>query len=231
MCVHLQADGEAIATIDTFPGWGTLPTTWWQPGKIFRDDYILQIPRNARAYTAVMLHIGWYAYPDGSDMRPLLETGQEADSFTLPLGALVAGSQWQELGTDAIANGTTFGDAIRLNAYSLSQGHILELEWQIVNPISGEWRVFAVILAEPYQDGAPVEVLWQRDTVPAVAVGFLAADETFVTRHDFELPPGYQSEHPVYVGWYNEDLVQRLPVDYPSNMLPLPPAALRGSAA
>ena len=77
----------------------------------------------------------------------------------------------------------------------------------------------------------PVEVLWQHDTVPAVPVGFLKAHERFVTRHEFQLPPGYQGEHAVYVGWYNEDLGQRLPVDYPSNMLPLPLTGLRGPAA
>ena len=227
----IDAEGQAIATIDTFPGWGALPTTWWQPGKIYRDDYILQIPPDAVGFSTVQLHIGWYPFPDGSDIRPLLGSGREAAAYTLPLGALVGGGDPHLLGDEAVSAGAVFGDAIRLNAYRLRDGHILELEWQIVEPISGDWRVFAIILAEPYQEGAPVEVRWQRDSVPAVGVGFLKAGENFVTRHDFKLPPGYQSDRPVYVGWYNEDLVQRLPVNHPSNMLPLPLTALSGPAA
>ncbi len=224
----IDADGEAIATIDTFPGWGTLPTTWWQPGKIYKDDYILQIPPAASSFSTAQLHIGWYPFPDGSDIRPLLESGREAAAFTLPLGAIVGGEDPHLLGDDAVNAGAVFGDAIRLNAYRLSDGRILELEWRIVEAISGAWRVFAIILAEPYREGAPVEARWQRDAVPAVPVGFLKAGERFVTRHGFALPPGYQGEDIVYVGWYNEDLGQRLPVAYPSNMLPLPPIALRG---
>lgn len=227
----INAEGDAIATIDTFPGWGTLPTTWWQPGQIYKDDYILQIPEDARGYTRLKLHIGWYPFPDGSDIRPLLEAGEEGDAFTLPLGAIVAGKEPSLLGDDATSDGTVFGESIRLNAYRLSAGHILDLEWQLVAPISGAWRVFAIVLAEPYLEGAPFEILWQHDGVPAVPVGFLKVDEAFVTRHKFELPPGYQGEHAVYVGWYNEDLGQRLPVAHPSNMLPLPLTALRGPAA
>lgn len=227
----IDAEGEAITTIDTFPGWGTLPTTWWQPGQIYRDDYILQIPKDTRAYTRLQLHIGWYPFPDGSDIRPLLESGEEGDALTLPLGAIVAGKEPSLLGDDATSDGTVFGESIRLKAYRLGEGHILDLEWQLVAPISGAWRVFAIILAEPYVEGAPFEIRWQRDGEPAVPVGFLKVDEAFATRHDFELPPGYQGEHAAYVGWYNEDLGQRLPVAHPSNMLPLPLTALRGPAA
>ncbi|MYD11144.1 MAG: hypothetical protein F4X02_14015 [Chloroflexi bacterium] len=227
----LNADGEAIATVDTFPGWGSLPTTWWQPGQIYKDDYILQIPKDAPGFSTMQLHIGWYPFPDGSDIRPLLESGEEAASFILPLGAFVSGADLHLLGDDATSQGTVFGDAIRLNAFRLSEGHILDLEWRLVAPISGAWRVFAIVLAEPYQEGAPFEIVWQRDGIPAVPVGFLNAEEAFVTRHAFKLPPGYQGEHAVYVGWYNEDLGQRLPVAYPSNMLPLPLMNLRGPAS
>ena len=227
----IDADGEAIATIDSFPGWGTLPTMWWAPGQIYKDDYILQIPPDAQGYTTVQLHIGWYPFPDGSNIWPLLESGRETAAFILPLGALVAGKDPNLLGDEAASDDTVFGQAIRLTGHLLREDHILELEWQILEPISGAWRVFAIILAEPYQEGAPVEALWQRDAVPAVPLGYLKADERFVTRHDFELPPGYQGEHVVYVGWYNENLLQRLPVAHPSNMLPLPLTAFRGPAA
>ena len=225
----IDADGEALATIDSFPGWGTLPTTWWEPGATYRDDYIVQISNDVEGFlTSVQLHIGWYDWADRIDILPALETGEDAAAFTLPLGAFVAGETPQLHGDGSTSDGTLFGDAVRLNAHRLREGHILEMEWQIVEPINGAWRVFAIVLAEPYQEGAPFEVLWQKDGPPAVPIGFLKAEETLVTRHDFELPPGYQGEHAIYVGWYSEDLGQRLPVAHPSNMLPLPLATLRG---
>ena len=227
----LDADQKAIATIDTFPGWGRLPTMWWEPGDIYQDDYILQIPPDAEGYTTVQLHFGWYPFPDGSDIQPVLESGEQWAEATLPLGAFVAGEPSPSLGADATADGTVFGDAIQLIAYRFGEGHVLELEWQIVGDISGEWRVFAIVLSEPYQSGSAVEVLWQRDNVPAVSVNYLTVGETFVTRHDFELPAGYGDEHGIYVGWYNEDMGERLPVPYPSNMLELPRLQFRSPAA
>ncbi len=33
---------------------------WWEPGAIYQDDCILQIPQDAQGFSAVQLHIGWY---------------------------------------------------------------------------------------------------------------------------------------------------------------------------
>ncbi len=215
----IDADGEALATIDSFPGWGTLPTTWWQPSSIYRDDYILQIPGDAKNFSNVQLHIGWYDWETRKDILPKLESGAESTAFTLPIGALVDGQTMQELGNDSTADGTVFGDVIKLNAYSFTAGHILNLEWLIVGEVSGDWRAFAIVLAEPYQDGAEFEIMMQKDTVPPVRLDLLNVDETFITRHAFVLPAGYRREHGIYVGWYNDDLNIRLLLPFSSNML------------
>ena len=65
-------------------------------------------------------------------------------------------------------------------------------------------------------------MIYQADASPPVSLNYLAVDETFITRHQFELPAGYLGEHEIYLGWYNEDIGERLPVPYPSNMLELP---------
>ena len=215
----IDTAGDALATIDTFPGWGTLPTTWWEPGKIYRDDYIIQIPQDSTSFTAVQLHIGWYPYPDGSDIRPLLEAGDEVIAFTLPIGALIAGDGAQKLPADATEGGAVFGESIKLNAYRFSQGRTLELEWQVAQAIAGDWRVFAQALAEPYQVDMPVEILLQKDASPPVPLDYLAAGETFVTLHDFDLPAGYAKRHGVYIGWYNLDMGVRLEIAHEANML------------
>ncbi|MXV92190.1 MAG: DUF2142 domain-containing protein [Chloroflexi bacterium] len=220
----IDAEGLAIATIDTFPGWGSLPTTAWQPQVIYRDDYIVQIPEDARAFSRASLHIGWYAFPDGSDILPRLATGEVVAAFTLPVGALVSEDARRSLDgdDDALAEGTVFGDSLRLNRYRFSEGRLLELEWQLISEMSGDWRVFAMAFDRAYQSGEPFEILLQKDAVPAVPLDYLRAGETFFTRHEFELPPGYAGEQGVYVGWYNDELVTRLPLGRPDNMLLLP---------
>ncbi len=217
----IDAEGKSLATIDTFPGWGSLPTTWWQPNKIYRDDYILQIPADASGFSTVQLHIGWYSFHDSANIKPVSESGEPLGAFTIPVGAFVGDEYRQTLETDAMVNGTIFGEAVQLNKYRFTEGHVLELEWEILREISGDLRIFAIVLAEPYQINEAFEILHQQDTLPPVPLTYLETGETFISRHEFDLPAGYQAEHSIYVGWYNEDIGERLTIPYPANMLSL----------
>ncbi|MCY3865335.1 MAG: glycosyltransferase family 39 protein, partial [Chloroflexi bacterium] len=218
----ITAEGEALATIDSFPGWGALPTIWWRPAAIYRDDYILQIPQDAIGFSDARLHIGWYPYPDGADIPPLLASGERADAYTIPIGAFVDVDSQETLTENATNDGAVFGDAIRLNAWRFRDGHILELEWQLTREIAGDLRVFAIALAERYQPDEPFEIVAQADDSPPARLDFLKAGERFVTGHEFDLAAGFAGEHSVYVGWYNEGIGQRLSAPYPANMLELP---------
>ncbi len=215
----IDADGEALATIDSFPGWGTLPTTWWAPGKIYRDDYILQIPQDAAAYSTVGLHIGWYDWASGVNIMPTREADVESKPFILPVGAFVGNDSGEALAEGATPAGLVFGDVIRLKRFRFVDGHALELEWELLREMSGDWRVFAHALAEPYQVNAPVETGLQKDSSPAVPLDYLEVGEAFITRHDFDLPAGYRKSHEIYVGWYNDDIIARLEIPQEDNML------------
>jgi len=220
--------GEALATIDSFPGWGTLPTTWWGDDVIYRDDYILQILEEARGFSDVRLHIGWYIFPKGSNIQPMLESGEPAGAFTIPIGVFVDGAARETLVPDALESGAVFGDAIRLDGWRFSEGRILELAWRLTREIGGDLRVFAIVLEAPYQSNEPFQIITQADNPPPARLDFLKSGDTFVTRHEFQLPAGYAGEHGIYVGWYDQGLGQRLRAPYPANMLELP--ALRFSA-
>ena len=224
----INADGAALATIDSFPGWGTLPTTWWQRAVIHKDDYILQLPEEAQGISNVRLHIGWYPFPGGANIQPVLESGEPAGAFTIPIGAFVNPDSQQTLEAGAIKDGAEFGEAIRLDAWRFSDGHILELAWRLTREIAGDLRVFAIVLKDRYQPDQPFEIVAQADKTPPARLDFLKPGETFVTRHRFEPPPGSAAEYSVYIGWYDEGLSQRLGAPYPQNMLELP--ALRFSA-
>lgn len=228
--ISLIGSGDkSLATIDSFPGWGTLPTTWWKADAIYRDDYILQIPAEAKGFDSVQLHIGWYEFPAGSDISPLLESGERTAAYTIDMGAFVDATVEEGLGAGASADGTVFGDAIRLEAWRFTDGRALELEWALTAAIGGDLRVFAIALKERYQPGAPFEIITQADDSPPARLDFLKVGERFITRHEFELPAGYSDAHSIYVGWYNEGILQRLSAPYPENMLELP--AVRFSAS
>lgn len=81
----VDSQGSLVTRLETFPGWGTLPTPWWRPNTIYRDDYILQVPEALDWSAPAQLHIGWYPFPAGEDMPPVLASGQEAAVFALDL--------------------------------------------------------------------------------------------------------------------------------------------------
>ena len=81
----VYSDGSTVARVDTFPGWGTLPTPWWQANTIYRDDYILQITQNTEWSAPLNLRIGWYPFPGGGDMPAELESGEEAAVYSIEL--------------------------------------------------------------------------------------------------------------------------------------------------
>lgn len=216
-------DGErAIATIDTFPGWGTLPTTWWQPDVIYRDDYMLEIPESASGFSTVQLQIGWYAFPHGRNIRPILEDGAQAPTYTVPVGAFVGESPGDIAPADAIAMDALFGDSIKLRAYRFSGGNTLDLYWEVRQALSGDWRVLAIVFTEAFQPGKAFEILMQADKAPDVPLGYLQEGEWLRTSHSFAVPVELEEEHPIYVAWYSFDTGERLAVPYAENMLKLP---------
>ncbi|MDE2821292.1 MAG: hypothetical protein OXI40_16295 [Chloroflexota bacterium] len=79
----VDSQGSPVTRLETFPGWGTLPTRWWRANTIYRDDYVMQLPEGAAAPAG--LHIGWYPFPGGGDIRPVLESGEEAAVFAIEL--------------------------------------------------------------------------------------------------------------------------------------------------
>ena len=224
----IDSQGAALATLDSFPGWGTLPTTWWRAKAIYRDDYVLQIPADADGFDAARLHIGWYDWAGRSNIRPALENGEEAPAYTIPIGAYASSHNKQGLPADATPNGTVFGGAIQLNRFRFTEGSRLELEWQLLRPLTGDWRVFAVVMSEPYQHDKTFEILLQKDAAPAVPVDYLKAGEILQTIHKFDLPDGFSGEYGIYVGWYNDEIGERLTAPYPANMLLLDGIAFSG---
>jgi 4-amino-4-deoxy-L-arabinose transferase-like glycosyltransferase len=213
--------GEAIATLDSYPGWGSLLTTQWQPNTIYKDDYVFQILDGGGGFSSVQLQIGWYEYPDGSDIRPILENGQEASAYTIPFGVYIYPHTGQEITSDPTPYDINFEDTFRLTAYRLKNRNSLILEWQLLKPLTGDWRVFAFILDKPYQDGDEFEPLFQMDAAPRVPLHYLKVNELVRTTHTFDLPDDFAGQYIISFGWYNAETGERLPIPYPAHMYSL----------
>lgn len=213
--------GEAIATLDSYPGWGSLLTTQWQPDTIYKDEYVFQILNGDGGFSAVQLQIGWYEYPDGSDIRPILENGEEGSAYTIPIGVYIYPHTGQEITNNSIPYDATFEHTLKLSAYRLRNDGTLLLQWELLKPLTGDWRVFAFIVDKPYQDGDDFEPLFQKDAAPRVPLHYLEAGEVVRTTHPFELPDDFSGEYTVYIGWYNAETGERLPIPYPAHMYPL----------
>ena len=84
----LDADGEMISSLETWPGWGTMPHPWMKHHTDYRDDYIMLVPADAPESAEIQLDIRWYVFPDGPDLKAVLETGEELESLRLPLGTI-----------------------------------------------------------------------------------------------------------------------------------------------
>ncbi len=86
-----DAQGQAITSFETWPGWGTMPHPWMELDTDYQDDYIMQIPADATATPDLALQIDWYVFPDGPDLPAVLASGEALEFFSLPLGALAGG--------------------------------------------------------------------------------------------------------------------------------------------
>ena len=85
----VDSAGQVISSFETWPGWGTMPHPWMQHHTDYQDEYFMRIPPDAAGSEEIYLDIRWYVFPDGPDLKAVLESGREAESLVLPLGTLV----------------------------------------------------------------------------------------------------------------------------------------------
>ncbi|MCE2473571.1 MAG: hypothetical protein J4G18_17070 [Anaerolineae bacterium] len=84
----LGADGEALHSFETWPGWGTFPHPWMTLHTVYSDDYIMEIPVGVASTPELQLEIRWYVFPDGPALDALLESGERLEALRLSLGSV-----------------------------------------------------------------------------------------------------------------------------------------------
>jgi hypothetical protein len=159
--IHLFGrNRQRIATIDTYPGLGSYPTSQWQAGQVVEDVYPLRIAPDAAAPALVTVSVGWYDFHGSREgIHALDSLGRpttEAGRFKL------VPRTWPDPGSAQAAT-ANLGNVISLVGYELSPAAAsltVTLFWRCDAPPGDEYTVFAHVIDD---DG---DVVAQMDRPP-----------------------------------------------------------------
>ena len=205
----LDANGESIGKVDTFPGGGALTTSSWNQGMLFMDPYRFSLDAVSGEFP-LKVQVGWWDRTDGYVVAQD-ENGQTLNAVILQVG----GYGYIALARDSLGKGLDypprFANQIELIGYDL-QPNQLTLSWRNISPVAQDYTVF-VQLIDPSNQGIVV----QADAPPTLPTRYWQPNEIINTVHDLALPP-QNPNHPLqlWVGWYS-------PVDFSRLSLPINP--------
>ena len=203
---------ENVAKLDTWPGGGLLPTSYWEPGVLYPDRYRLSTKPNSGTPTLVKLGVDWNTdllHLSQNQSVPCSVGGQPVDSLLLDAGALVSE---QPAGPPASSApiATLQHDIQLLQARTAYEDGQLEVDltWQATGPVPGDYTAFAHLFDSSgvkvaQADAPPREGYWPtsrwRPSEPVTST--LAIDLPP------NLPPG---QYVLGVGMYDAASGQRL---------------------
>lgn len=206
----LDAKGPAVASVDTYPGRGALPTTFWEPGKVVVDRYRVHVAPSAPAPSVDRLIVGMY-------WRPTMEHLPAFDADGKPQGGAILLDQIvvrNPPDRSRAGGGVLFGDSIALVAHGLDRDSVHPgatvdgyLLYEDRAPLGRDYTIFVHLVG-------PTGLIAQDDSPPergAFPTSFWRPGD--LVRHEFHIalaastPPG---EYDVVTGWYDLKTGQRL---------------------
>ncbi len=210
----LDPTGRPVSAIDTLPAAGRYSTLVWEPGRPFRDSYVLPpVAGDATPGLGTLLIV---VYPRGLPDAPLPVTaGGQAAGHEVRLGAIKIVPAAPVVLQPPRATGVTFGDRFRLLGHDApaagqpGQTLPLTLAWQALSPDGRDYTAFVHLV-----DSAG-ELVAQSDGPPqggAYPTSIWAAGEQVADARALplpaDLPPG---EYALLVGLYDPASEARLP--------------------
>ncbi len=211
MYIHLLGrEWELIGNLDSYPGWGTYPTSLWKPGEILRDRYQVLISPEARAPTLCHVDVGMTTMEQATGEV----SGDDSSPVTFEGQIKLIPRQWPAV--EGIHTNFRLGDHISLRGYALTKETLvpgdelhLTLYWRAAGPPGKDYTVFVHLLDASGQrisgwDNPPLNgdyptSLWDE--------GEVIADE-YLIPVPHEAPPG---EYTIAVGMYTAETGERLP--------------------
>lgn len=172
--LHLLARGDKlIGHIDSWPGGGLRPTSFWQAGVIYPDPYLIHIDgtdsAESIAPSTLALDVAMWQLDSNQPFPIKASTGETIPSLMFSAG-LIEPTDWTASAPDKVVN-ATFDGGYLLSGYSLpatvqvGERFPLTLYWQTTSPSSADYTVFVHILNGAGQlvgqgDGPPVDGFW-----------------------------------------------------------------------
>ena len=205
--IHLLGRrGQLVGSEDTYPGWGTYPTSLWRPGEIIADTYRLPISEDALTPSLIRIDVGLYNPDTGSQLEP----------GSVIVGQVKMAPQERQMST---VNRQSFNldNRVALVGYKVNKTELspgeeirLTLYWQAVGEMNTDYTVFTHLIDHEgniwgQKDNQPLE----GDYPTSVwGVGEIIEDEYILTIKE-DAPAGvYRLE----VGMYDLATGQRLPI-------------------
>ncbi len=212
----LDPADEIIASVPSYPGYGSLRTSTWQPGVIYPDHYLVRLPDDVAGHWPMRIHVGWWKFPEGFSVDPVNADGQSLGNMIFPGGAFASADD-SALTVETQIEPVDFGGSVRLLGYTLD-GDVLRILWEATGEMSEDFTVLVVALTDNYQVGGDNTIVAQGDSQPPLPTRYWRVGERFVSEHHLSaaqpLEPG---AYPIYVGWYSTLYPARLEAACPDN--------------
>jgi hypothetical protein len=232
----LGRDGQVVGSKDTSPGLGRYPTSQWQPGRILKDTYPIQIRFDAEAPARLTFDVSLYHRSSMVVLSKLNQAGDEMGQLALGEARLSAPAS----ATVAIANPAQFtlGEQIELMGYSADQTILfspgtsfeLTLYWRSLARPPVDYTIFIHLLDGSGQVMAGWDAPPVRGNYPT---HLWSAGEVVEDGHTLTLPADLPAgNYRLVAGLYQLDTLQRLPVSDASgrrmadDAIPLMPIAV-----
>jgi len=194
--VHLlDADFNPLGQRDTHPGLGNFPTSFWQPGDSFCEDYRVPVtPNILRAPVVAAVEIGFYANEPQNRLQGQTPFGQSFDLVIIDQLKVLATNPAEIPPPANQLEAIQFAQGISLAGYAWSAPTAppgsevtLRLWWRSSGPLDDQYHIFAHLLDESGRiivqaDGPP-----QRGRYPT---NFWGGGELIIDEYTFSIPSG-----------------------------------------
>lgn len=199
----IDAGGQVIGKLDTFPGAGRLRTSSWQPEAIYEDQYVLRLSNRVAERQPFRVHVRWIDPEEQAPLTPQNMQGDPLEAIVLDIGAVVPQqlppslAGFINLETEEAAQ-ITFGDMIRLQEYQFDVGQLeVLLNWEALELDGRNYTAFVHVYN---QDG---RLVGQSDLRPLLPTEYWRLNERYLMTHRVgfleRLAPG---EYFIEIGWY-----------------------------
>lgn len=206
-------DGEGYGQLETYPGRGNYPTSFWTVNQPFCDEYKIHVrgdvPAPAAATVRVLLLDGVHGDPLGVTNA----SGEVLNPNLITLPSKIRANDRQRVTPSHLVN-YRFGEGLNLTGYdqeTLAENNQVRitLYWKVLDDIHDNYVVFIHLRDTPNhvyaqndsqpRHGAYPTALWES--------GELVLDEHAITLTDQVIPPALD----LYLGLYDPATGARLP--------------------